>query len=145
MSCCPIFYLFFRFLSLRVQGVWFYCCLCFLSFLCQNFLTFLIPAFSDSTLVAMGYLFATIPKASSALIPGFRCYLGVSIWFFFLDVSQRCHDKLHLKSYHALSLRNCAKFDSLWLEFQISMTANWPINKQITKKSLPCNSLSHNY
>ena len=78
----------------------------------------------------------------------FCCYFALSIRFFCQDVSQQCHDKLHLKSYHALSLRNCATFDSLWLvckQFQITMTANWPINKQITKKSLLCNSLSHNY
>ena len=70
LSCCPIFFLFFIFLSLTMQGDWFYYCLCFLSFLCQNFLIFFSPASLDSTLIAMGYLFAMIPKASSALING---------------------------------------------------------------------------
>ena len=71
----------FRFLSSKIQGIWFYYCLCFLFFLCRNFLTFLSPASSDSTLVAFGYLFASITKASSALIPGLlwslRCPVAI--------------------------------------------------------------------
>ena len=37
-------------------------CLWFLSFLCHNFLTFLSQTSSDSTLVAIGYLFVSIPR-----------------------------------------------------------------------------------
>ena len=71
----------YRFLSPKIQGIWFYYCLCFLFFLCHNFLTFLSPASSDSTLVAIGYLFASITMASSALIPGLlwslRCPVAI--------------------------------------------------------------------
>ena len=53
----------------------------FLFFLCHNFLTFLGPASSDSTLVAIGYFFASITEASSALIPGLlwslRCPVAI--------------------------------------------------------------------
>ena len=71
LSCCPIFFLFFSFSFFNnARCLVLLLCLCFLSFLCQNFLTFFSPASSDSTLVAMGYQFAMIPKATSALIPG---------------------------------------------------------------------------
>ena len=49
-------------------------CLWFLSFLCHNFLTFLSEASSHSTLVAIGYLFVSIPKASSPLSLLFSCF-----------------------------------------------------------------------
>ena len=72
-----IFLLTFPFLSSRVQGVWFYCCVSDFFLFCHNFLTFLSQASSDNTLVAIGYLFVSIPKASSALSLG----LQWSLWW----------------------------------------------------------------
>ena len=59
--------------------------------------TFLSPASSDSTLVAIGYLCfdhqgeqRTNPW--SPVVPSVSCcHLGVSIWIFCQDVSQRCY------------------------------------------------------
>ena len=50
LSCCPIFFLIFYFSFFNnASCLVLLLCLCFLSFLCQNFLTFFSPASSDST------------------------------------------------------------------------------------------------